>query len=577
LGDLYNSGRETDIRKYRSSDGKLTLNKKVVNKLILITSLILCIIWILFLQGNFPGFQELRHSDPLWLVHSLYPVYYAIIGFFLLIFAVMFYLKCDSQTVHISYLSLLSLIIYGTPYFLSTYARFPDTIGVAGNVLALENVLLNQPYSYPANYPASYIFFKCIHIVSNLDLLYFARMIFAPLCLVGIIILWYIFISRQVNVQVAFLSSILIIPTQIVEISITPNSFAILLMLTALILYSVPKSKIILGSSQNDPHNHQKDPAVAVAPAHVKKYNYRKISYNILLFIVMVVLILAHPVNALIFLVMVSIFYISDRVFATRNFGISLMGLLFLCLIWVWWLASITTSGESLVRTLYRMISTESAAEVAVQYSTGSTGFVYSYIDQLFAFKYALYGFFALLLLLYVVYEYIRYINRKHFQLPITFLAISGILVAITMLNLMRGGTDIQNIISRTLNFAMYSLCTFIACSVLSLTDLRPKIARSIKIVFVLFLVFILLTYPVYSFARDSYINYPSSEGAGRAFEAENCLQDEKFYMAKNKATYFHSYMYGEITYDEMMRNYNSFISGGKVYSNDWYSLGVKT
>ena len=117
----------------------------------------------------------------------------------------------------------------------------------------------------------------------------------------------------------------------------------------------------------------------------------------------MVVLILAHPVNALIFLVMVSIFYISDRVFATRNFGISLMGLLFLCLIWVWWLASITTSGESLVRTLYRMISTESAAEVAVQYSTGSTGFVYSYIDQLFAFKYALYGFFALLLLLYVV------------------------------------------------------------------------------------------------------------------------------------------------------------------------------
>lgn len=557
--------------------GKLALNKNTINKLILTALLILCTIWILFLYVNFPEFQELRHSNPLWLVHSLYPVYYVIISFFLLLFVVMFYSKCDSQIIHLSYLSLLSLIIYGTPYLISTYVRFPDTISVARNVLALEDILLNQPYSYPANYPASYIFFKCIYIISNLDLLFFARMIFAPLCLVGIIILWYIFITRQINSQVAFLSSILIIPAQIVEISITPNSVAILFMLTVLILYSVPKSKVMLSLSQNDYYSHQKDPAGAVAAAHVIKYNCRKISYNILLFIVMAVLILVHPVNALIFLVMVSVFYISDRVFATWNFGVSLKDLLFLCLMWIWWLTSITTSGESTVRTLYRMISTESAVEVGIQYSTGSTGFVYSYIDQLFAFKYALYGFFALLLLLYIAYDFIHYNNMKHFQLPITFLAISGILVVITMFNLMRGGTDIENIIGRTLNFAMYSLCTFIACSVSSLIDLRPKIARSIKIVFVLFLVFSLLTFSIYSFSRDSYINYPLSEGIGRAFETENCLQNEEVYIAKSKASYFHSYMYGEATYGEAMKNYNTFMADGKIYSNDWYSLGVKS
>ncbi len=402
-------------------------------------------------------------------------------------------------------------------------------------------------------------------------------MIFAPLCLVGIIILWYIFISRQVNAQVAFLSSILIIPTQIVEVSITPNSFAILLMLTALVLYTVPKSNIALRSFQNDPHNHRKDPSVAIAPKHMMKYNYRKISCNILLFLVMGILVFAHPVNAIIFLVIISVFFASDKVFATQNFGISLKGLLFLCLLWVWWLVSITASGESLVQTLYRMISTESVTEIAVQYSIGNTGFIYSYIDQLFALKYALYGVLALLLLLYTVYEFIRYSDKKHFQVPITFLAISAILVIITMLNLMRGGYDIQNIISRTLNFAMYSLCTFIACSVSSIIDLRPKLTQTIKIVFVLFLVITLLTYPIYSFARDSYINYPSSEGAGRTFEAENCLQDEEFYMAKSKATYFHSYMYGDITYGEMMSSYNTFISGNMVYSNDWYSLGVRT
>lgn len=47
--------------------------------------------------------------------------------------------------------------------------------------------------------------------------------------------------------------------------------------------------------------------------------------------------------------------------------------------------------------------------------------------------------------------------------------------------------------------------------------------------------------------------------------------------MAKSKATYFHSYMYGDITYGEMMSSYNTFISGNMVYSNDWYSLGVRT
>lgn len=246
------------------------------------------------------------------------------------------------------YLSLLSLVIYGTPYFISTYARFPDTIGVAGNVLALESILSNQPYAYPSNYPASYIFFKCIHDVANLDLLYFARIIFAPLCLVGIIILWYIFVTRLVNSRVALISSILIIPTQIIEISITPNSFAILLILTALILFASPKSNITGKSFQNIHRIHQKDLTATVPPNHIKHYDYRKISYSILVFLVMGALVLAHPINALIFLVMISVLYASDRMFATRNFGISVKELVFLCLVWVWWLASITVSGNHL-------------------------------------------------------------------------------------------------------------------------------------------------------------------------------------------------------------------------------------
>lgn len=558
-------------------DGELNLDRRIIKHIFLIVSLILFIVFELYIFCDFAVFQELRHSDPLWLIHHLYPIYYVIIALYLIMGIFMLYLKCDSRMVHISYLSLLSLVIYGAPYFVSTYARFPDTISVSGNILALENILLNQPYSYPANYPASYIFFKCINMVANIDLLYFSRIIFAPLCLVAIIIMWYIFITRQVNSQVAFLSSLLIIPTQIVEISITPNSFAILLMLTALVLYSSSISNIKLWSFQNNHQDSQQDTTRTFASHHIKKHNCRKIRHNILLLMVMGVLVFAHPVNAVVLLVMLSIFYASDKVFATRNFGVSLKGILFLCLVWVWWLVSITASGESLVRTLYRMLSTESVTENVIHYSAGNTGLIYSYIDQLFALKYVLYGFIALLLLLFIMHELIHNKDRNHFQVPLTFLAISGVLVMITMLNLMRGGYDIQNILSRTLNFAMYSLCTFIAYSLLSVIDLKPKISQTMRVAFVLFLVVTLLTYPIYSFARDSYINYPVSEGAGQSFTKENCLEGEKFYVTKSKAAYFYSYMYGEITYEELTKNYNTFVTESKIYSNNWYSRGVRT
>ena len=231
-------------------------------------------------------------------------------------------------------------------------------------------------------------------------------MIFAPLCLVSIIILWYIIISRQVNAQVAFFSSLLIIPAQIVEISITPNSFAILLMLTALVLYTPLKLDNIQGSLQNEPYNHRKDPAVTDLSKHTVKHNYRKIP----LFAVMAVLVFTHPVNAVILLVMVSVFYSSDKVFSTRYFGVSLKGLIFLCLLWVWWLVSITVSGGSLIQTLYRMISTESAIEVAAQHSQETQVHLFIHRSDP-CVKICPIWFFALLLLLYAVYTLIHYKN----------------------------------------------------------------------------------------------------------------------------------------------------------------------
>jgi len=528
------------------------LNKKIIHKGCFLSLTTLFILWIILLYFLYPGFQELRHYHPLWLVHHLYPMYYILIGFFLLLFLIIIYKKIQSQIINILFLSLFSLVIYGTPYFVSTYARFPDTISIISNILELPYIFLNNPNAYASNFPASYIFFKIINITTNLDLFYFARIIFSPLCLISIIILWYIFVSKLINPQVGLISSMLIIPTQIIEISITPNSFSILLILILLIC--------------------------CVKPIEFMRKKEATTKYEVLFIFTFGVLILSHPINAGILLLMLFIFYISNHLFKIERFIISLQNLILYSILWISWLIYLTLTGKSIVKLLYNMISTNSQElNVGIQYSLGNTGFIYLFIDQLSAFKYILYGFFTLIILVYLISSLCYNKKISEFQLPLSFLILSGFLICITFLNLIRGGSDIQNILSRTLNFAMYSLSTFIAFFIPSVIDSKTKVTKFVEILFVLLLSFTLLTYPVYSFARDAYINYPTSEEKGRSFSNEYTLGERNSIIEMSKSKSFYSFMYGKIPYEGIMNDHKKIMNDNKIYSNNWYNIGVRT
>lgn len=555
----------------------MDMNKKQQIKILFLLLAILFTIWVLFLLKKYSELQELRHFDPLWLIHGLFPIYFILLGIYTIIFIYLLYKKCDSKEIHILFLSQLSLIIYGTPYFISTYARFPDTISTVKNIMNLNTIFLTQPQSYPANYPSSYIFFKVVLLATNIDLLYFARIIFAPFCLISIIILWYLILRRLIKTTVAFICSILIIPTPINEISITPNSYAILLILIILFLFSIQREQSSLKTNNSTKLKQQF--ISGISQKNSRTHSKQQIIITLFVFIIIGILVLAHPINALILLVILLTLFFSDIAFSTQNFKISIKVLAFLYILWIWWLVKITEIGDSLLHTLYRMISSEiSRVDIGVKYSLGKTGFLYSYIDQLAAMKYIFYGLIALFLLILLVLNMVyKKKNNSFFQFPITFIIIAGIFILITIVNLMTGLNDIQNVISRTLNFGMYALCIFIGCSFFLIIELNSNFIKILNGLLALLIIVSLMSYPIYSFARDSYINFPPSEGAGRNFIDKYCIQNTSLYLIRNKASQFYSYLYNQTSYNDLIYGSNQFSKEGKIYNNNWYSLDLRS
>jgi len=340
----------------------------------------------------------------------------------------------------------------------------------------------------------------------------------------------------------------LIIPSQIIEISITPNSFSILLMLIILILCFEPIEMI-------------------------KRKELNRIIKGVI-FLVFTVLVITHPINGFILILMILIFFIFEKISKNYKLIISINEILSLISIWVFWLIFLTFSGKSLVKAISKMISNNSFGfENGIQYSMGNTGFVYPFIEQLSVIKYSLYGVFALFIVLYIIIFYRSNIKNPIIISSLPFLIISALLIILTFFNLIRGGSDIHNIISRTMNFAMFSLCTFIAFFIPLLIKSKIKVTKLMELFFIILLSFSLLTYPIYSFARDAYINYPQSEEKGRLFSKEFFIDEKSSKIEISKSNIYYLYMNGKISFKDMVDDKIKISKYNKYYSNNWYTI----
>lgn len=496
--------------------------------------------WIYFIHTNLDAVQESRYVDALWLIHITYSWIYIIIAAYIIIFMIIYIYNINDKTLHILFLSQLALVIYGTPYIMSNYARFPDTFGVVKSSLLIGDILANNVHEiYPQSYPASYLTFNMVHLISNIDLFYFSRLIWTPLVLIGFITVWYLFIEKIFDSNIAIISSILAIPTQIIEVSLTPNSMAFILVLISLFLCVINNK-----------------------------------TYRLLFIITLITLSLTHPINIIILMIFLCIFYAFGVMKKTNYMKITSTKLLIIGTMWFGWTLLVAPMGSGLARTIYNTITMDRTfLENAVTYTVGSGNLVYPWIQQINMYKYEIYLIFAAILIVYDVYYIYKtrtniiindFLNKR-----LIFFMISAILFAITLLNLIFGGLDTENIIGRTLNYSMLAISVIMASS-FAFSYTSDKISfKNIKIYFFIFLVVVYSTYPVYAYARDSYINYPIAEGHGRYFLSDHVTEanyeDIDYY---SKSIYFYQIMHGIKPLGNISNSYD-----GIIYTNGWYKL----
>lgn len=495
--------------------------------------------WIFSIHANWSFFQNTRSIDPLWLVHNVYPWLYIIIFFYVLLFAIIFWNNFENKLFNIIFLGIFCVIIYVAPYIMSEYYRFPDTFSVVKNSLLIQDIISkNMHVMYPQSYPSSYVFFNLVHTVTNIDLFLFSRLIWSPLILIGTITLWYIFVEKFFNNKVALVTCMLAIPSQIIEITCSPNSLGIFLVLISLLLCT-----------------------------------YKNNNFNFLLLVTLLTCLLTHSISFIILLLFFSVFYLfnfSQNSIIKISFNILILAIV----LWFFWTLLTAGMGEGIVRAIYKILTLESkSTEHLFTYTFSSGNLVYPWIQKYNNYKYELYAlltFFVFTADAHEVYKTkINVFNNNLYSKRLMFLTSSFILLFITLLNLTYGGSDTENIISRTLNFSMLTISAYIGSYFFNFSCFPSKFSHKKRnVLLILFLLVVSTTYPSYSYARESYISYPLSQKYGDNFFLEH--EDESNMDKYSKSTEFYNIMRKQSSV-ESVNTEGNFI----IYKNGWCSFSI--
>lgn len=525
------------------------LNKNLLRSTVFAFSTFLFAMWIFLIHVNWNYIQNIRQSDSLWLVKGVWPWIYIIIIMYVLLSLIIMNYDLKGKAFHLIFIAYLVLIIDSTPYFLSTLYRFPDTVYVAQGSFLLPDVLSDAiTFPYPKSFPGSYMLFYTANLLTGIDLFAFSRYIFSPLTLVAIFAFWYLLTTHLFDSRVAFISTMIAIPSQIVEITITPNSLATILTLVSLFL------------------------------CVSDKWNARTLFY-----IVAILLVLTHAIHPIVLLVILVFFYFYTQITKLNTLAITRKKIYAVFFLWIMWIFSPScVMGTGILESLYSVLSMESKNwGQASMYTVGSGNLAadYAWIQSLTMFKYELYALILAVIIacdLYFVGFYAPHTRRINILKEpklikrYSILLLGLILSTITLSNLIFGGSDTQNIIGRTLNYSMMFISLFIASFFSSLNISSESLRKVIKVFLIAFLLITFVTYPLYSYGRDSYINSPASEEIGSNFFKGHVSESKPHpdIVAYTKATYFYQLMEGKNQQDVNMRT-------STLYINGWYSINL--
>lgn len=537
---------------------------KVRTKIIYSSGFFLFTIWLIFLYIKYTDFQNFRHTDIFWVLNIINPFFFIIVLGLALTIGASIWFEEENKWVHIFLIYIFSIVLLCTPYFVCGLARFPDSFSVVTNVQNLPHLLSGGYTSYATNYPMAYLLFYYISEICNINLFFFANFIFSPIVITSFLISWYLFINRYFNRSIAYLSSYLVIPVMLIEVSITPNSIAMVLTVIALLLLSLHSLK-----------------------------------GQLLAIILALIMVLVHPIGVIILTIILISFKLADIVHGrskTKSGFIVSSSLIILNIVaWLAWGVYISPMGSSIIDTIVNIFNFEWIySQQAAYYSLGGGNNAYTWIQQLTRTGYLMIG---LLAVAFIIIDIIILIRLKKIDhLPIktciasTFskkfgmIAMAFLLLVMSFSSLLfiAGG---EQIVSRSLNFSMLGFSAFIAASIVFISGhikkkRKEKLTKYIVAGIISFVILLTVLYPIHGYARESYISYSESFMSGKEFDNRylyNYSSQIKLLFSENNE--YQVEMRGGDEYGEMKTFQNRALLSfnySKMYTSVYHSLIIK-
>jgi len=465
--------------------------------IVLILAAVAALIYIVSVFLAYQVFQDTRLTDPLAEIHSLYPLYYIAIALAgLSVFACVLW-RVGNRCIHVLLLILFAVMLWLTPYWLTSFVRLGDSawhVGVAMNIPQVldgeQTVFSNYGWDYPGSFIYHYSFVKILGI-QPLTYIHFYPLI----CTLLFVILCYALVARLFSSKVALLSMLIAIPgLHYLQLHASPHTIGALLMLTALLLLI------------------QRGAATRIIALAV---------------ILILIIIITHPTTPLLLAIFLAAALLIGIVYSRRISGaqVALAALLIICFAgwfsWHWFhFGSPWKVGSGGIGGINQSL-TPGGFEVTQEYLSG-TRFIYKSIYSLNRGIYFLYAAAAILGLLYIAartytekrsigqwLSKLGGINRGEACLALSILP----LLVLTFLMAERN----PDLIETGLTYIILSLAVIIASVIVRLKWIDRRTVASFLMAGALFLT---LSFPIVAYSIDAYSSYPSSEEAGLSFLA---------------------------------------------------------
>ena len=461
--------------------------------IILNLAFVAVLLYILSILFAYPVLQSTRITDHLAEINSLSPLYYIaiVLTASLIICCVLW--RIGNRYLYIFLLMLFAIMLWLTPYLLTSFVRFGDSPWHTGIAMSIPQVLDGEPVSFSSYgwyYPASYIYhYAAVNILGIQPLTYIS--VYPLFCLLLFVLFCYLLISRLFNQRTALLAMLLAIPgLHYLQLHSSPHTISALLMLTALLLLI------------------QRGTARKVIP---------------LVLILTAIIIVAHPTTPLLLSIFLVAALLTAIIYSRRltRKQLSIAGIFLLCFVgWFLWYSyypaphGFTGGAAGLVGRLF-----PEDFGTAGEY-LGGTPFIYANIYNLNKAIYYLYAAAALLGILYLaVNNYSSEDGVRKWLAKFGGLKQSEACISISMLPLIfltfLLAERAHDLIETGLTYMILALSCIIASAIVRSRWIDRKTASSVVVVGVLFLT---ISYPVVAYSIDAYSNFPKSERLGVEF-----------------------------------------------------------